>query len=98
GPPAATLIACIVILVACGVVQFASRGFDENVIIGEFPIIDLRSRDLQRFDGDNGRDVLDEKLGQTLRGDLIYGPEDEPVAVCIREMLIDPYSALQGLV
>ena len=41
---AAALVCRIDVLVACGVVQFAGAGLDEDVIIGKLAVIDLRPR------------------------------------------------------
>ena len=43
-----------------------------------------------------GRDVLDNEVGQAVSGDLIDRTHDQPVAVSIDEMRVDPRSCKGG--
>ena len=80
------------VLIAGGIVQFLCLGLDEDIIVGQLTIIDLRTGNFNRPIRDR-RNVLDEKLRQALRGNLIDRAKDNAIAVGIGEMLVDPDAA-----
>ena len=83
------------VLVAHGVVELLGRRLHQHEGVGHLAIVDLGPRDLERRLSP-GRYVAHEQLGQALRAGLTHRAGDDPVAVGVGEMLIDPGLGLTG--
>src|SRR4029450_3339090 len=75
------LIGRVDILISGRIVQLTCRGFGKNVIVSQFPVVDLGTDNLDRINGGGRRDVLDEEFRQSLWGYLVDGSEHYPVAM-----------------
>src|SRR5919106_1013397 len=93
----AALVVGVDILISGRIVQLARLGFGEDIIVGEFSVVNLGTGDLDRSRGLR-RDVLDEEFRQSLSSHLIDGSKNDAVAMRIGQVFVDPYPAGKVLV
>ena len=83
------------VLIAGRIVELLRACPHERVLVGDLTVVDLGPRDLRESARRGGRNVLDQELRQSLRGDAVDGAHDHAVTMGERQMLIDPDAGLQ---